>query len=243
MSLDVSPETYLDLCRRHETANNLIEAMFAHIERLRAELARKDEALRELGSPEEAKAQGCIFYSMPGDLDGCIDPLILPVVLRINESGWVWTGESCQGHPDATHSGAAGVEPFLRLIVHRTNLGEMLSSLCDAMTIKSESGLSMPYLGFRLHNVTPDKSTDYAEVMVYAEARNAYMRNHGIAVLAAFADILCGLADAHWLVSAKCQWCHGSGEVPDDEREHWHGMKACPDCTGKAALSAAEEGA
>lgn len=38
-----------------------------------------------------------------------VDPLMWPIVQRINQSGWVWTTESCQGHETGWTSVILGV--------------------------------------------------------------------------------------------------------------------------------------
>lgn len=56
-----------------------------------------------------------------------IDPLIWPAVKRINESGWVWTAESCQGG-----HGWYGDKPMLRLVCRSADLNALMGVLYGA---------------------------------------------------------------------------------------------------------------
>lgn len=146
----------------------------------------------EVGSPEEAKASGVIFYCLPADLKReMVDPLIWPVVERVNKSGWVWTAESCQGHPDAASIEDTGWlhnnAPYLRLICHFFNEGEMLARLMRAMAV-DESREEFSGHNVRLYR-EPTRG-DYAEVMVYVLAQNVMERNAGVAALERFATAL-----------------------------------------------------
>lgn len=157
-----------------------------------------DDRTKEL--LEDAKKSGCIFYKMPWDLQGeHIDALILPIVLRINESGWVWTAESCAGHPDAAEWGAwaNNTEPMLRLVTQFANWGRLLHYLTDAYLAtwaeiekshRTPNSLGIFEVGgIRLHP-SPRVQPAWREVLVYLGARTAYQRNQGIEVFRRFSE-------------------------------------------------------
>lgn len=138
------------------------------------------------------------FYENPSRLDPeKVDPLIRKAVLRINESGWVWTAESCQGHPDAAdfEPWANNTRPFLRLVTRRGNIGLMLGMLYEKAyrTPEGRDDYKEPltvtvYRSFAI-------TGDWAEVLVYIEAATAWDRNNGIAAFERFAEYVCAGAD------------------------------------------------
>lgn len=142
--------------------------------------------------PHPASGSGVTFYVEPSRLDlSQVDPMIRPVVAKINRSGWVWTGESCQGHPDATGMADTGwlhnTDPYLRLICAKDHLGPMLARLVNAtLPCHEDDEYTTPTL--RIYR--SDARRAWAEVLVYVQARNAMERNHGIRVLARFAEAL-----------------------------------------------------
>lgn len=135
-------------------------------------------------SAEVAKANGIIFYSLPQELDiYAVDPLMRPIVGRINMSGWVWTSECCQGHPDADENSDTGwdhnTNPFMRFVVGVDDLGCLLALLSRAMRLPSRTCV------MRLHTVSRGA---FEEVIVYIEANNVRTRNQGIDALHNFAE-------------------------------------------------------
>ena len=64
-----------------------------------------------------------------------VDSKIWPAVKRINESGWVWTAESCQGHRAAT---AYSKMPMLRLVCQTQDAGRMLGALLLVASVGQE---------------------------------------------------------------------------------------------------------
>ncbi len=138
-------------------------------------------------SAEVAKANGIIFYSLPQELDiNDVDPLLRSVVERINHSGWVWTSECCQGHPDADDDSNTGwdhnTNPFMRLVVGSSNLGKLLALLAQAMRLPSRT------CSMRLHTVPRGV---FEEVIVYVEANNVRTRNQGVDALQRFSEAIC----------------------------------------------------
>lgn len=163
----------------------------------RALIARRALPVRQ--EPTEAmdwnlaKAAGCVFYELPDTLDySTLDPLIAPICRAINESGWVATGESCQGHPD--ESGFSpwcnNVMPYLRLTVCANDAGGMLALLMLATlpTAAIGEGRAHP-LTLRL---TEDGrgGPDWRQFYVYVLGATTYDRNEGLAALARFAHSL-----------------------------------------------------
>jgi hypothetical protein len=133
-----------------------------------------------------AQANGIIFYSMPQNLDiNNVDFLLRPTVETINASGWVWTSECCQGHPDADGSINTGwdhnTHPFMRLITKQNNCGKLLGKLLAAMRLPERTCIC------RLHTVARG---EWVEVIVYVEAVNVLQRNQGITALSNFASAL-----------------------------------------------------
>lgn len=139
-------------------------------------------------SPEAAKAAGAVFYSLPKDLtDDMIDPLLRKAVRRINESGWCWTAESCQGHPDATELAPWGfnTKPMLRLVCHESGFGEMLAKLAHAMSDEHDA-----LAGSCMFEVCNYKARgDYAEALIYVRAANVFERNRGCRAFERFAEM------------------------------------------------------
>jgi hypothetical protein len=141
---------------------------------------------------EQPPREGVIFYTRPEDLKPeQIDALLRDVVMRINASGWVWTGESCQGHPDAASMADTAwphnTDPYLRLICRHDDLGRMLASLVDASLPDHEQD---EFHSATLRLYRSDVRGEWAEVMVYVQARNVMERDHGCRVLARFAEAL-----------------------------------------------------
>jgi hypothetical protein len=129
--------------------------------------------------PIEAQKHKIAFYSLPQDVDfNKIDPLMCPIISKINSSGWVWTAECCQGHPDTTE--AVGwdhnTSPYLRLVVlNGRNFKDMLLILmtaCRGHVVE-------------IHTVERDL---WVEVLLYVKAINVLQRNAGIRALTKFAE-------------------------------------------------------
>lgn len=148
--------------------------------------------------PAEAERHKIIFYRLPQDLNlDEIDPLMRPVVRRINESGWVWTAECCQGHPDYNGEGAGwdhNVKPFLRLVTSKKTLGEMMGALASSMRLPDRVEGWPPEkmrcdvtCSFTTHVWSGDLGP-WEQVLIYVEAHNVLTRDRGIEALAAFAE-------------------------------------------------------
>jgi hypothetical protein len=149
----------------------------------------------------EAAKAGCIFYKFPDELEPAdVDPLIQATVFAINRSEWVWTAESCQGHPDADEpfSWAHNVCPMLRLVTNRKSFGrlmEILASSYKDVAAKIESNVARDHVhifelrGFR---ICPQvKYTgEWAEVLIYIDATNVYQRNQGLKVWSRFSELV-----------------------------------------------------
>lgn len=149
--------------------------------------------------PEQAKLHRIIFYSLPQDLDlAQVDPLMRPIVEKINASGWVWTAECCQGHPDYDGSQPGwdhNPSPFLRLVCSKDRLGDMLGSLVLSMRLpnvldiedrRCRADCTCPLKIF----IWPNDLGPWEQVNVYVEAHNVRARDFGIEALTQFADRL-----------------------------------------------------
>jgi hypothetical protein len=153
--------------------------------------------------PEKAKAAGILFYSLPHELDyEMVDPLIRPICWKINDSGWVWTAESCQGHPDCTEEITAwgsNTDPMLRLVCRKYHFGDMMNLFIDSLRFDRE-GLDTA-TGFRCYPKVkysyPDLIEkfpgyyDWEEVLVYLPGTNVATRNRSLKCLETFAEKVC----------------------------------------------------
>lgn len=151
---------------------------------------------------KEAQQAGVCFYTVPSEVvQAQIDPLMWPIVHTINQSGWVFTGESCQGHPDAAEHDpwSDNVEPMLRLICRKEHFGRMLFHLIESSSF-DEDGLPRT-TGFKIYPARKNwgqffKTKDdpaWREILVYIPASTVYSRNLGIVCYQRFADAV--LAD------------------------------------------------
>lgn len=143
---------------------------------------------------QDAKAAGILFYDLPEGLDyGRLDPLIREVCRDINRSGWVWTGESCQGHPDATYPmvWAGNVRPMLRLIVRQADYGSMLNLLLAACAGGyGDPGDRFEGLPVGLELYEAERKGGWVSLLCYGRASTAWERDHAIACYAKFARSL-----------------------------------------------------
>lgn len=145
----------------------------------------------------EAIAAGVLFYCHPKDLEPeQIDLLMRPVVEAINRSGWVWSAESCQGHPDATTScWAENTRPMLRLVCRAEHEGAMLAALfsaCRSMAVHEgdyENYAAWGRPGATALEIYPDErgAPNWCETLVYIPATTVCHRNRGIETFARFA--------------------------------------------------------
>lgn len=151
-------------------------------------------------SADEAMTHHIIFYSLPQDLDlAQIDPMMRPVVEKINASGWVWTAECCQGHPDYDGSNPGwdhNPSPFLRLVCEKYSLGDMLGELVASMRLPNVFDINDRRC--RCDYVCPLKVFlwsrelgPWEQINVYVEAHNVRGRDFGIEALTQFADRVC----------------------------------------------------
>lgn len=146
-----------------------------------------------------AIASGALFYSPPDAMEASVDPLIRPICEAINQSEWVWTAESCQGHPDSTEprSWHRNTAPFLRLVTHRDSLGRMLAALMEAQVAverrKNEETRTtgeLHILETKAMRVIPSDrpSEGWTETLIYIDAVNVYERDQAIEVWAEFSE-------------------------------------------------------
>lgn len=148
-------------------------------------------------TPLDARAAGVRFYELPESLEPhMIDPLIWPVVKKINDSGFVWTSESCQGHPDAKEpSWANNTDPMLRLVCPRDRVGQVMAALidaCERVSFDDDSTSWTPGQSIKIFPHTEDaaRRKGWAELLVYLPASAVWSRDRAIRALDAFADAL-----------------------------------------------------
>lgn len=129
--------------------------------------------------PSEAQKHKIAFYALPQSIDySRIDVLMQPILRLINQSGWVWTAECCQGHPDATEPRGwdFNTNPYLRLVVED---GVDLESLLGMLVATCRGHV------IELHTV---EKGPWVEVLIYIRAHNVFQRNAGIKSLTKFAN-------------------------------------------------------
>lgn len=144
---------------------------------------------RNFKNPEVQAANdaGAIFYADPDDLQPeQIDPLLWPAVTAINASGWIWTAESCQGHPDydGREGGTAwphNTKPMLRLVTRDANAGRMLHLLAVAAVaaLDPDGPGTESRQGQGLELWPAQRRDGWFEVLVYIKARNVAARDAG----------------------------------------------------------------
>lgn len=131
-------------------------------------------------SEREAAAAGALFYTLPSELkiDEQIDPHLRLAVHAINTCGWIWTAESCQGHPDEEDFLAPwgfSVKPYLRTVLRTKHLGKAL----ELLTAEAHDGNSFSHGPVGMTVYTRELKDGWTELKVYAEAVNAAHRNRG----------------------------------------------------------------
>lgn len=135
---------------------------------------------------EQANAAGALFYILPSELKPeDVDLLLRLAVAAINSSGWIWTAESCQGHPDETDLHAPwghNCEPYLRLVMRAEDLGDAVHALLAEA--HDEESLMIGPVQVKLH--TRPLKDGWLEMVVYVVAHNAAQRNRGCQALERF---------------------------------------------------------
>lgn len=133
-----------------------------------------------------AQEAGALFYVLPSELTPeAIDPLLRLAVALINSSGWVWTAECCQGHPDETDLHAPwghNCEPYIRLVMCAEDLGDAVHALLSEA--HDEESLIMGPVRVKLH--TRPLKNGWMELGVYVIAHNVATRNRGCQALERF---------------------------------------------------------
>lgn len=135
---------------------------------------------------QSAQDAGALFYVLPSDLTPeAIDPLLRLAVTLINSSGWVWTAECCQGHPDETDLHAPwghNASPYVRLVCCTEDLGDVVTTLLAEA--HDEESQWMAAAQMKLH--TRPLKNGWMELMVYVVAHNSATRNRGCQALERF---------------------------------------------------------
>lgn len=135
----------------------------------------------------EAKAAGALFYVLPSELkiNEAVDPLLRVAVAAINSSGWVWTAESCQGHPDEAELHAPwghNTDPYLRLVCRARYLGPAVSALLTEARDEADTTMGAPEMKLRSRELR----NGWVELQIYVSAHNVAARNRGCQALERF---------------------------------------------------------
>lgn len=146
-----------------------------------------NEPLTENPEVIAAQAAGALFYTLPSELkvNEQIDPLLRVAVAAINSSGWIWTAESCQGHPDEAEISAPwghNTQPYLRLVCRDLRLGDVVATLLTEARDESDRLIGAP----RMILGTRELKDGWTELQVYVEAHNVATRNRGCQALERF---------------------------------------------------------
>lgn len=98
-----------------------------HIERIAAE---KAQIIREGHGREgdNVRPPDRIFHYGPPENSETFEPLIRPICERINQSGWLWTVESCEGHDGTNPPNGAwgGPDPMVRFGLRTEHVGHLV---------------------------------------------------------------------------------------------------------------------
>lgn len=144
-----------------------------------------------------AREAGVCLYMLPSQVtDEHVDPMLRNIVRRINATGWVITGESCEGHPDDKDAWAGNTRPMLRLACRLIDsdrllgvLGRVIASMNDD-AVGAPGNATVPFLGLSLW---PRIYPGWFEVLVYVEPGSTFWaRDRGIEAF----DYLAGQLEA-----------------------------------------------
>lgn len=126
-----------------------------------------------------AQAAGALFYTLPSELkQEQIDPLLRDAVTAINSSGWVWTAESCQGHPDEPDIHAPwghNTRPYLRLVCRAEDVGDVAATLLAEAGDEESRMIGAPEMCMRSRPLRDG----WMELQVYVTAHNVASRDRG----------------------------------------------------------------
>lgn len=139
-------------------------------------------------SEKLAKEAGALFYTMPSELrpDEQIDERLRLAVVYLNSSNWIWTAESCQGHPEEPDLYAPwghNAEPYLRLVMRGGHLARAVGTLLKTAHDDDSEAIGAPQMKLR----TRFLRNGWIELLVYVSAHNVATRNRGCLALERFA--------------------------------------------------------
>lgn len=134
----------------------------------------------------DAQKAGALFYVLPSELKPeMVDPLLRSAVAAINSSGWIWTAESCQGHPDESDAFAPwghNTRPYLRLVCRAEDVGDAVAALLAEAGDDESVMIGSPEMCLRSRALRDG----WAELQVYVTAHNVATRNRGCLALERF---------------------------------------------------------
>lgn len=151
----------------------------------------------------DAKEAGALFYILPSELKPeHVDMLLRVTVQALNSTGWVWTAESCQGHPEEADIHAPwghNAEPYLRLALRRVHLGTVVAILLREAIDENTKMIGSPQMKLRVRELR----NLWVELQIYVGAHNVATRNRGCQALERFAFALQAAVSAPRLVQSE----------------------------------------
>lgn len=158
---------------------------------------------------EKLIPEGVCLYHNIDDLENApLDPLIRPVCEKICSSGWCFTAESCQGHPDADVPDvwAGNTAPMLRLFCKPERMGDMLKCLMEASFFEydMEEGFENKQEGTFMTKATVSwkvfpysLNENWFSALIYFEGSTVWDRKKIIEQLMIFGEKLCEVSDGN----------------------------------------------
>ena len=134
---------------------------------------------------ENGCESGLMFYENPAEIDyDQIDPLIRDAVRKINESGWLLTAESCQGHPESdTLTWAGNMDPMLRLVCLEEDVDRLMGAILRNSFIDN---LTAGQLRIYPSRIVKERY----EILVYWQGGYVFARNEAIKQVNKLADLV-----------------------------------------------------
>lgn len=106
-------------------------------------------------------------YGPPENTEG-IEPLIRPICERINQSGWLWTVESCEGHTEDYQGswwGFPNPDPMLRFGCRTEHVGHLILLLKRATATVAPMSVPEMYPG-----AAPDE--EWSDLLTYIRGQD-----------------------------------------------------------------------
>lgn len=144
-----------------------------------------------------AQKAGVVIYDDPRTLDyDRLEEGVRAPCRRINESGWVFTAESCHGHvhEDTRFGGIWGDDPFVRLASRMEHFGHMLALFARASRYRERLNPAVDYEEERVlsFNVSYDSRgwPAFGQVIIRIPSPRVYSRIQALAAFGRFAQLV-----------------------------------------------------